>query len=85
MSLSSHDHINVGRGVRDIMIVVKERKRRGKGHVIAFRSSVLIMTSSRQMVTSMLSCDMSRESHLESVSTGAIFVPGITCQMRLKF
>ena len=48
------------------------------------RSSALITTGSRQMATSMLSKDVLRESCLESASAGAIFVPRVTSQMRLK-
>ena len=48
------------------------------------RSSALTTTGSGQMVMSTLSRDVLRESHLESASTGAIFVPGVTCQTRLK-
>ena len=45
---------------------------------------MLITTGSGQMATSALSRDVLRESHLESASAGAIFVPGMTCQTRLK-
>ena len=45
---------------------------------------MLITTGSGQMATSVLSRDVSRESHLDSTSAGAILVSGVTCQMRLK-
>ena len=48
------------------------------------RSNVLITTNSRQMATSTLSRHVLRESCLESASAGAIFIPGVTCQTRLK-
>ena len=48
------------------------------------RSNAPITTGSGQMAVSMLSEEVSTESLLERASAGAIFVPGVTCQIILK-
>ena len=48
------------------------------------RSRALMTTGSGQIAVLMLSEEVSIESLLERASTGAIFVPGVTCQTMLK-
>ena len=48
------------------------------------RSNAPITTGSGQMAESTLSKEVSTESLLERASAGAIFVPGVTCQIMLK-
>ena len=48
------------------------------------RSRALIITGLGQIVALVLSSEVSTESCREKVSAGAIFDPGVTCQMMSK-
>ena len=52
--------------------------------LVRARSNAPITAGSRQMAVLVLSEEVSIESLLERASAGAIFIPGVTCQIMLK-